>query len=132
MSRKKILVALASAFAFAAAAPVFADKPSWAGKGKGNQERDDDDRDDQGRGKHKEKEKHGKHFDDNKRVAVREYYEHEFEGGKRCPPGLAKKHNGCMPPGQEKKWEMGRPLPRDVVYYPVPPELEVRIGLPPA
>ena len=132
MSRKKILVALASAFAFAAAAPVFADKPSWAGKGKGNQERDDDDRDDQGRGKHKEKEKRGKHFDDSHRVAVREYYEHEYEGRGKCPPGLAKKHNGCMPPGQAKKWEMGRPLPRDVVYYPVPPELEVRIGIPPA
>ena len=133
MSQKKILVALASAFAFVAAAPAFADKPSWAGKGKGNQERDDDDRDDQGRGKHKEKkEKHGKHFDDDKRVAVREYYEREYEGRGRCPPGLAKKHNGCMPPGQAKKWEMGRPLPRDVVYYPVPPELEVRIGIPPA
>lgn len=30
-----------------------------------------------------------------------------------CPPGLAKKHNGCMPPGQAKKlfrgerWESG-------------------------
>lgn len=119
--------------AAALSAPAFADKPSWAGKGKGGGEERDDDRDDQGRGKHKEKkEKHGKHFDDNKRVAVREYYDHEFQGGKRCPPGLAKKHNGCMPPGQAKKWEMGRPLPRDVVYYPVPPELEVRIGLPPA
>ena len=37
-----------------------------------------------------------------------------------------------MPPGQAKKWSMGRPLPRDVVYYSVPPELEVRIGIPPA
>ena len=33
-----------------------------------------------------------------------------FEG---CPPGLAKKHNGCLPPGQERKlfrgerWESG-------------------------
>lgn len=129
MPHQKTLLALASALAFIAAAPAFAEKPSWAGKGKGNQERDDD-RDDQGRGKHKEK--RGKHFDDNKRVAVREYYEHEFEGGRRCPPGLAKKHNGCMPPGQAKKWQMGRPLPSDVVYYPVPRDLEVRIGLPPA
>ena len=132
MSRQKILLAVASALTLVAAAPAFADKPSWAGKGKGNQERDDD-RDDQGRGKHKEKqEKRGKHFDEHHRVAVREYYEHEYEGRGRCPPGLAKKHNGCMPPGQAKKWEMGRPLPRDVVYYPVPPELEVRIGIPPA
>jgi len=131
MKGRKILLALASAFAFAAAAPAFADKPSWAGKGKGGGEERDDDRDDRG-GKGKHKEKRGKHFDENHRVAVREYYDHEFEGGKRCPPGLAKKHNGCMPPGQAKKWEMGRPLPSDVVYYPVPHDLEVRIGIPPA
>jgi len=37
-----------------------------------------------------------------------------------------------MPPGQAKKWQMGRPLPSDVVYYPVPHDLEVRIGIPPA
>jgi len=24
-----------------------------------------------------------------------------------CPPGLAKKHNGCMPPGQAKKLNRG-------------------------
>ena len=24
-----------------------------------------------------------------------------------CPPGLAKKHNGCMPPGQAKKLHRG-------------------------
>jgi Ni/Co efflux regulator RcnB len=129
MDQKKILVALASAFAFTAAMPAFADKPSWAGKGKGGGEERDDDRD-EGRGKHKEK--RGDHFDDHKRVAVREYYNTEFQGGKRCPPGLAKKHNGCMPPGQAKKWQMGRPLPSDVVYYPVPRELEVRIGIPPS
>ena len=131
MSKRKILLAVASALAFVAAAPAFADKPSWAGKGKGGGEERDDDRDDRG-GKGKHKNKQGKHFDEHKRVAVREYYDQEFQGGKRCPPGLAKKHNGCMPPGQAKKWEMGRPLPSDVVYYPVPRELEVRIGIPPA
>src|SRR5690349_20635723 len=129
MTRRQILLALASAFAFAAAAPVFADKPSWAGKGKGGGEERDDDRD-EGRGKHKEK--RGKHFDESHRVAVREYYQHEYEGRGKCPPGLAKKHYGCMPPGQAKKWQMGRPLPSDVVYYPVPHDLEVRIGIPPA
>ena len=25
-----------------------------------------------------------------------------------CPPGLAKKHNGCMPPGQAKKLNRGQ------------------------
>jgi hypothetical protein len=28
--------------------------------------------------------------------------------GRNCPPGLAKKHNGCMSPGQAKKrWSRG-------------------------
>ena len=52
--------------------------------------------------------------DEHHRVAVHEYYDDEYRGGKRCPPGLAKKHNGCMPPGQAKKWQMGRPLPPEV------------------
>lgn len=35
-------------------------------------------------------------------------YEHEYGyGGRGCPPGLAKKHNGCMPPGQAKKLYRG-------------------------
>ena len=37
-----------------------------------------------------------------------------------------------MPPGQAKKWEMGRPLPRDVVFYEVPQPLVVQIGVPPS
>jgi len=32
-------------------------------------------------------------------------YGHYDEG---CPPGLAKKHNGCMPPGQAKKLYRGQ------------------------
>jgi len=94
------------------AAPVLAEKPEWAGEGKG-----------QGKGRKK-------HFDDEKRGHVRAYYEEEFRGG-NCPPGLAKKHDGCMPPGQAKKWRVGRPLPPDVVMYDVPPALVVRIGVPP-
>jgi len=44
---------------------------------------------------------------------------------------LAKKRNGCMPPGQSKKWVIGRPLPRDVIFYDLPPSLLVNIGPPP-
>ena len=29
-------------------------------------------------------------------------------GGGGCPPGLAKKHNGCLPPGQAKKLYRGQ------------------------
>ncbi|MDD5330776.1 MAG: RcnB family protein [Sulfuricella sp.] len=71
------------------------------------------------------------YFDDRQRVIVHDYYGGQFRTG-HCPPGLAKKHNGCMPPGQAKKWEMGRPLPPDIVYYPLPPSVVVQIGPPPA
>lgn len=106
-----------------AAAPAYADKPDSHGKGKG---------------KHKESHDQMEHsqgdkyvFVDRQHVVVREYYEREYRGG-HCPPGLAKKNNGCMPPGQAKKWSKGRPLPRDVVYYDVPSQLVVQLGAPPA
>ena len=36
---------------------------------------------------------------------------------KNCPPGLAKKHNGCMPPGQAKKsYVVGEYLGHDIEY----------------
>jgi Ni/Co efflux regulator RcnB len=73
----------------------------------------------------------GEYFGDQHRVIVHDYYREQFRTG-RCPPGLAKKHNGCMPPGQAKKWTIGRPLPRDVIFYDVPQELVVQIGSPPA
>lgn len=124
-----------------AATPVFADKPDFAGKGKSQDDGDNRggkhrDRDDHKRGgKHDDRDDraHGgrSHFAERQHVVVREYYEQEYRGG-HCPPGLAKKNNGCMPPGQAKKWSKGRPLPRDVVYYDVPPQLVVRLGAPPA
>lgn len=73
----------------------------------------------------------GGYFEDSQRRAAREYYEPRWRAGK-CPPGLAKKGNGCQPPGQAKKWHRGEPLPRDVVYYPVPASVQVRLGTPPA
>jgi Ni/Co efflux regulator RcnB len=69
-------------------------------------------------------------FEDRHRVVIHDYYVTEYRAG-RCPPGLAKKNNGCMPPGQAKKWHVGHPLPRDVVYYDLPPALIVQIGAPP-
>ena len=124
-----------------AAGPVMADKPSWAGAGKGGKDERMDRRDgeradrrDDGERSRRDRdgpstEKRG-HFEDRHRVIVREYYVEQFRGG-RCPPGLRKKHNGCMPPGQAKKWQLGRPLPRDVIYYAVSQPLVVQIGLPP-
>lgn len=72
----------------------------------------------------------GEYFGGQQRVVVTEYYSKRYVSGK-CPPGLKKKQNGCLPPGQAKKWAKGQPLPRTVVYYPVPQEVVVRIGVPP-
>jgi len=44
------------------------------------------------------------------------YYSYGYGGG-GCPPGLAKKHNGCMPPGQAKKmYNVGQRFPRNYGY----------------
>lgn len=69
-------------------------------------------------------------FGDADRRMIYDYYGDVARFG-HCPPGLAKKHNGCLPPGQARKWAIGRPLPRDVVYYALPPELLLRISPPP-
>ncbi len=42
---------------------------------------------------------------------------------KNCPPGLAKKNSLCMPPGQYKKIEIGKPLPLGLEYKNLPPQL---------
>ena len=48
-----------------------------------------------------------------------------------CPPGLAKKGSGCLPPGQAKLWRKGERLPLGVVYYDVPRSVVVTLGVPP-
>ena len=73
----------------------------------------------------------GGYFNDHHRRYARDWYGEQVRMG-HCPPGLAKKHNGCMPPGQARKWAVGRPLPASVVYYPVPQPILVQLGAPPA
>lgn len=96
-----------------------------------------DDRQDEKRGHRdgNDKSRHGnddqRRFNDNHKTLVRDYYVTQNRSG-RCPPGLAKKNNGCMPPGQAKKWDIGRPLPREVIYYNVPQQLVIQIGQPPS
>ena len=70
------------------------------------------------------------HFGDSDRYIINDYYGGEFSRG-HCPPGLARKHNGCMPPGQARQWHRGHPLPREVVYYPLPYDLVERLPPPP-
>ena len=62
----------------------------------------------------------GTYLNDQQRTYVREYYTRNYGNGKRCPPGLAKKNNGCMPPGQVRNWVVGQPVPRGVTIYTVP------------
>ena len=57
---------------------------------------------------------------DRDRTTVDNYYRGQYAAG-NCPPGLAKKNNGCLPPGQAKKvWAIGQPLPGSVVFYNLP------------
>jgi len=71
-------------------------------------------------GKHDDKVRHGGYFKDEHREHARRSYHEHYAGAGKCPPGLAKKNNGCMPPGQARKWAVGQPLPREVVVYEVP------------
>jgi hypothetical protein len=135
--KKNCILVLGIAFMLAVTSPVLADKPEWAGgKNIG--------------GKHEQKAKHDKnqdshggysedqhqsgiginvnvYFGDHHRNVIRNYYTEQLRSG-HCPPGLAKKNNGCMPPGQAKKWQVGRPLPREVIFYDLPPAVVVELG----
>lgn len=68
-------------------------------------------------------------FDSRQRAIIHDYYGPRFQSG-RCPPGLAKKYNGCMPPGQARKWGVGRRLPPNVMFYDLPPHLIRQLGTP--
>ncbi len=129
-----------------AGSPAIADKPSWAGGDKGEKGNHQGGKGNQGnqgnqgnkgnagnKGERRDAPEGRKnaHFEDRHRTYANDYYREQFRAG-RCPPGLAKKNNGCMPPGQAKKWAVGRPLPRDVMYYEVPPVLVVQFGQPPS
>ena len=66
------------------------------------------------------------------RDEVRVYFVQAHGRGK-CPPGLARKNDGCLPPGQAKRrYVVGRPMPPSIELMPLPPALEIRIGPPPA
>ena len=76
---------------------------------------------------HQESKASHNYFNDDRRTRIRDYYSSYRKAG-NCPPGLAKKNNGCQPPGQLKKWRKGEPLPRDVIYYDLPFALMNELG----
>lgn len=125
---------------------VLADKPSWAGSGQGKSEqhgngkghgkRDKDEGRDERNGRddsnyRDQREGARTYFTSQQRTVFVDYYTNEFRE-KGCPPGLAKKKNGCLPPGQSKKWKRGQALPRDIIYEDVPQRVITVIGAPPA
>ena len=140
LCKKTANTLLAALMLSLATAPVYADKPEWAGGGKNK----GGDQGERGKGGGKGNGQGGNrgngsdvnvnigaYFGGSQRQAVHDYYGSQFKSGK-CPPGLAKKNNGCQPPGQAKKWSRGYALPSDVVYYPVPSTLIARLGQPPS
>ena len=73
----------------------------------------------------------GGYFQERQRESARAYYGRPENRG-FCPPGLAKKGPGCLPPGQARKWRQGYPLPADVVYDEVPRSVVITLGVPPS
>ena len=117
--------ALAAALVFTlASGPVLADKGGHKHEKHGKHHDDDD------HGHHRREVRVGGYFDARDRQAVQVYYVEQGRHG-HCPPGLAKKHNGCMPPGQARGYYVGQPLPAQVVYYPVPQPVLVQLPPPP-
>jgi hypothetical protein len=103
------------------AAATFADNDKEKGKSKSK-----------GKGKGHAKAEQVLVFKDRDRDEVRRYWLDTYGPGK-CPPGLAKKHNGCLPPGQaRKRYVVGQRLPAAVVFQPLPPVLVTRLGPAPA
>jgi Ni/Co efflux regulator RcnB len=128
---------------------VLADKPDWAGDKKRENYRDEERRE-----KYRNEEKRENHRDDRtpahgsydgrsdrgartngyfneqNRQFIHQYYSDRFRKG-RCPPGFIRKGNHCIPPGHAKMWRKGRPLPREVIFYDLPPSILVQLGHPP-
>jgi Ni/Co efflux regulator RcnB len=145
MSTQLRAAALAIACLFAAGASLADDDH---GKGKGNkhgdkhaekaerkadkQERKAEQKADKKAAKHRDRDdvRVGQYFNDSQREAVRGYYVRQYGDGRRCPPGLAKKNNGCMPPGQVR-YTVGQPLPRTVTVYQVPQPVIVQLPVAP-
>ena len=136
-------LALIVAGIFNCAGPALAENPAWNGKDRPDRHEDTglrataqhllarDASDSSSRRRRKEATRKKGHFLDSQRTVLREYYAAQYRAG-QCPPGLIKKYKACLPPGQAKKWVIGQPLPREVVFYPLPPAVVEHLGPPPA
>jgi Ni/Co efflux regulator RcnB len=137
LQKKAALYFAAIGISLSLASPALAEKPEWAGNGKHKEDKHEKHKDKHEKHKDKHKDKHEAeqkreaaqfHWDQHHRQIVSEYYGKPSRKG-HCPPGLAKKNNGCLPPGQAKKWHRGERLV--VKYYELPPTLQVHLPPPP-
>jgi Ni/Co efflux regulator RcnB len=117
MKNSMRLIGMCVAGVFATSGVALAEKPPWAGGGKSGQKEER-----RGPGQF--------HFNDESRRVIADYYGTQQLAG-RCPPGLAKKNNGCQPPGQAKKWAKGKALPPGLAYDDLPYDLLRRLPPPP-
>ena len=106
------------------AGPTFANKPDSAGNSGKNQP---EYHHEPGSRTARESTSHQSYFSEERQRTIRRYYSQTSSSG-NCPPGLARKNNGCQPPGQAKKWSKGRPLPSDIAYYDLPRALLYELG----
>lgn len=121
-------IAIALAIALAVGAPAFADKPEAQSNSKPQKiSQEHSDRS----AAHNSGDEDKVYFNEYRKNQLRTYYL-KAQKPANCPPGLAKKNNGCQPPGQAKKWRKSQPLPRDVGYYDLPATLIDELGRTPA
>jgi Ni/Co efflux regulator RcnB len=119
---------------------AFAGKPEWAGDKNNEKYRHEQKSENRGydktpaHGITDEKSRDGdwksEYFSEKNKKFIHEYYSDRFRKG-HCPPGLLKKDNGCLPPGQAKMWKKGQPLPRETTFYDLPPNILEQLGTPP-
>ena len=115
------LILAAGAAALAIAAPALANPGH--GHGNGNAHAQNSDTKAHGHSSHSE------HIVNSRNGRL---YAHSASG--RCPPGLARKHNGCMPPGQAKKlYNVGQRYDQNHgyrwTYAQIPTDLRSRYSL---
>jgi hypothetical protein len=122
---KKTTILLA-ALALALAAPAMADHPRKGGKNK-DKSASEEVHKDQGKGKGKGQ--GGKKFNSDERDEIVHYFGANPSAREQLPPGLAKKNK--IPPGWQKKLDVGQRIPDDVWAYRVPLPHEVLVKLPP-
>ncbi|MDR2030904.1 MAG: RcnB family protein [Azoarcus sp.] len=70
------------------------------------------------------------HFEHRHRDVAHDYFRRTFAKG-RCPPGLSRRGQHCVPTHHVRAWKRGAVLPRTITYYDVPSALLIELPPPP-